>query len=121
MAPRLTFRHRQRLSRQRDFERVLARRCSRRDRLLVVYADRNGLAWSRLAIRTGRKVGGAVQRNRVRRRLREAFRHHQHALPVGLDLICIVVGSSAVGASSAELTRSLTRLIAQAAERLDKA
>ncbi len=32
-------------------------------------------------------IGNAVQRNRAKRRLREVFRKHQHAVPAGLDLI----------------------------------
>lgn len=32
-------------------------------------------------------VGNAVQRNRAKRRLREVYRKHQHAVPAGLDLI----------------------------------
>ena len=34
-------------------------------------------------------VGGAVQRNRAKRRLREVFRHHQHLVPAGCDLMLI--------------------------------
>ena len=34
-------------------------------------------------------VGGAVQRNRAKRRLREIFRHHQQAVPAGCDLMLI--------------------------------
>jgi ribonuclease P protein component len=34
-------------------------------------------------------VGGAVQRNRAKRRLREVFRHQQHCVPAGCDLLMI--------------------------------
>ena len=34
-------------------------------------------------------VGAAVQRNRAKRRLREVFRHHQHLVPAGCDLMLI--------------------------------
>lgn len=54
---------------------------------LVVFAAPNGLAWSRLGLTVSRKFGGAVARNRMKRRLREIFRHHRVSLPGGLDLV----------------------------------
>ncbi len=44
---------------------------------------------SRLGLVTTRKIGGAVQRNRARRLLREAFRLHQHDLGAAVDLVLI--------------------------------
>jgi ribonuclease P protein component len=38
-------------------------------------------------------VGGAVLRNRAKRRLREVFRHHQAAVPAGLDLLLVARAS----------------------------
>ena len=37
--------------------------------------------------------GGAVRRNRAKRRLREIFRHHQHEVPAGYDLLLIARGA----------------------------
>ena len=44
---------------------------------------------SRLGLVVGRRIGGAVQRNRVKRLCRECFRTHPDLLPVGVDLIVI--------------------------------
>jgi len=110
MPGRLTFRRRQRLHLQRDFDRVLRQRCSAGDGLLVVYAAANDLAWTRLGIRTGRRLGNAVARARMRRRVREAFRSAQHRLPAGLDLICVPRGPAGLDAAVQELARSLERL-----------
>jgi ribonuclease P protein component len=82
------FRPWQRLHLQRDFRRILRRRCVVSDDCLVVYVDSNGLGWSRLGIRASRRVGTAVVRNRLRRLVREAFRLRQDRLPVGLDVLC---------------------------------
>lgn len=120
MTRRFAFRPRQRLRRQRDFDRVFARRCSAGDRLLVVHVEAGDLEWTRLGIKAGRRVGGAVTRSRVRRRLREAFRLKQHDLPAGLDVVC-VVRSPAAAASVEDFSRSLETLIARAAAKLSRA
>jgi ribonuclease P protein component len=86
---RATFRPHEHLRRPADFETVFQRRCSAADDWLLVYARENGLSHSRLGLSVSRKVGGAVQRNRLRRLYREAFRLTKGELPTGLDLVLI--------------------------------
>jgi len=57
---------------------------------LMVYAKPNSMGYTRMGLSTSRKVGNAPRRNRIRRMLREAFRHLQHELPVGYDLLVVV-------------------------------
>src|ERR687893_2612904 len=66
---------RQRLSRSAEFDRVYREGRSHASRHLVVYAFPREEAGGepRLGVSVGRKVGGAVERNRVKRMLREAF------------------------------------------------
>ncbi|MCP4246543.1 MAG: ribonuclease P protein component [bacterium] len=118
MARRLIFGRNRRLTRQRDFERVFARRCSRGDRWLVVYVDTNDLDHPRLGVKAGKRLGNAVRRNRIKRRIREAFRLHQHDLSPGLDIICIPRDAVVAQAAIDQLGRSLCELTAQAARRL---
>ncbi len=49
----------------------------------------NGLAFSRLGLTVSRRVGNAVVRNRIKRRLREIFRRADAALPPGIDLVAV--------------------------------
>lgn len=77
--------------------------------VLTVWVLPNGLDRSRLACRAGRAVGNAVMRNRMRRRLREAFRRSRDELPRGVDVLCSVrPGGSSSYAALREALLSLT-------------
>jgi ribonuclease P protein component len=73
---------------------------------MIVFGRPNGLGCPRLGLAVGRVVGGAVQRNRVKRLLREAFRLEQHALPAGLDFVVSVRGPLRAPGDSLEAMRS---------------
>jgi ribonuclease P protein component len=83
-----------RLLKTADFDRVFARRNSRGDGLLVVYACENELNQPRLGLVVSRKIGSAVERNRWKRCLREAFRLLQRELPP-LDFVVMPKRSGA--------------------------
>ncbi len=55
----------------------------------MVAAGPDPSAPSRLGITVTRKIGGAVQRNRIKRVVREAFRLSPDRLPRGIDLVVI--------------------------------
>ena len=54
---------------------------------LTVFVHANGLDHPRLGLSVGKRVGSAVRRNAVKRRIREAFRLLQHELPRGFDVV----------------------------------
>lgn len=86
---RLKFPRANRLSGEKQFARVFARRISSANKLIVVYAAPNGMKHSRLGLSVGRKLGTAVSRNRIKRLLREAFRLESAALPTGYDFVVV--------------------------------
>ena len=108
-----------RLTRATEFRRVKDRGRSWGGRFLVLgvlpdaappdAADR----WARVGFITSKRVGGAVTRNRVRRRLREIVRRHRPALRAGVWLV-VIARHTAAKAASAELEADWLRLARRA-------
>lgn len=80
-APRLRFGRRLRLTHNLEFEAVYEAKMKKASGSLVGFSRPNGLSHYRLGLAVGKRVGSAVERNRVKRRIREAFRTLQAGLP----------------------------------------
>ena len=73
------------------------------NRYLVLYCRPNRSRENRVGITVSNKLGKAVVRNRVRRRLREIYRLNESRFRPGFDLV-VVARSRAIGASFSQLT-----------------
>jgi ribonuclease P protein component len=86
---------RRRLSRSAEFERVYRQGRSKGNRFLVLYAfprageDAGDDEGPRLGLSVSRRVGGAVERSRVKRVLREAFWAEAERLPGDSDYVVV--------------------------------
>ena len=101
-AGRYTLPRSRRLTRSPEFMQVKnAGRTHRGGLLIVGVVDAVGESGFRVGFVTSKRVGGAVVRNRVRRRLREIVRRHQHAITTPVWMVLIARPAAARATSSA--------------------
>jgi ribonuclease P protein component len=97
VSPPVRRQKRGRLTRSADFDRVYRQGRSHGNRYLVLYTFPRGEATAapelstgpRLGLSVSRKVGGAVDRNKVKRLLREAFAEEGRRLPADQDAVVV--------------------------------
>ncbi|HZP63726.1 MAG TPA: ribonuclease P protein component [Terriglobales bacterium] len=98
-----------RLLRHRDFERVYKQgKRHFAPHLTVFYFGHSGRERPKVGFTVGKVLGKAVERNRLRRRLREAVRLHLQELNTAVDVV-IHPKKSAVEAAFAELQNEIAR------------
>ena len=98
------------LRRKGDFAALQRSSKSKMHPLLVARFVPNDVGQTRFGLSTGRRLGGAVVRNRVRRRLRAAIQADAAALTPGWDVL-IVARPQSAGAAYADLHQALRRVL----------
>ncbi len=84
-----TFSREDRLKKRQDFRRCIVRGSRSVGRYVVVHLLPNDLGWTRLGAGSTKRLGNAVQRNRQKRLVREAFRLTRRELPQGVDMVVL--------------------------------
>ncbi len=100
------------LTRPQDFAALQSDGTLRSHPLLSVRLLRTDLEITRFGLSTGRRLGGAVIRNRVRRRLREALRAMAPSFQPGWDVL-IIARPGIVDADHSTLVGALRRVLAR--------
>ena len=95
-----------------EFRRIYSKGKSAVSPQLVIYCQRNRRGHSRLGVSVSTKLGCAVVRNRVRRRIREIYRLNKAKMLPGYDLI-VVARVRAVETDYQKLDRTYLRLLEQ--------
>lgn len=114
LPPTQRFKPEDRLRQRREFERVYAHARKAWGKGFTVFVAPGDEGHHRLGLAVGRRVGKAVLRNRVKRRLREVFRLHRSRWPGCYDIV--VHGRAEVAEMPfVELTGALGRAVRQAA------
>jgi ribonuclease P protein component len=114
----LGFARRSRLLTPAQFDAVYATRLRVVDGMFSINAARNTLGYPRLGLSIGSKaVGNSVERNRVKRQVRESFRHEAGTLPA-LDLV-VGARNGARTAHNARLRESLAALWTEVRKRCE--
>jgi ribonuclease P protein component len=109
-----------RVGARRDFRAAYEHGAKHHGRVVVVFARPRAEGGLRLGLTATRKAGGAVVRNRARRRVREIFRRWAATAPeISVDLIVNIseqATRSPFAALSSEVTALLTRAAADVAK-----
>ena len=100
-----------RLLRRADFQRVYTGGVKVVGRYVVVFALAGAASVCRLGITTTRKIGGAVVRNRARRRIRELFRTKGELLAGWGGDVVVNVRAGCAGAGWSELAEDVSRCL----------
>lgn len=96
-----------------DFRRVYGRGRSFVNPGVVVYVMRNRLGTRRLGITVAKKIGRAVDRNRAKRIIREAYYALEQRTVSGIDLV-IVARKKTIYLKSTDLLRAMSGIFASA-------
>ena len=111
----MTFPREARLVRRGEFDAVYRAGKRRSSSHFTVFLRPNELPQSRFGVSIKKALGGAVERNRIRRRLREIVRCHRRELPAGWDIV-IHPKRGVAKARFAALTTDLLELLESASQ-----
>ncbi|MBF0422242.1 MAG: ribonuclease P protein component [Magnetococcales bacterium] len=109
-AKRFGFPKTARLRKSREFKQLSEQGKKIHSPLFLVFLQKNGLEGSRLGLTVSKKVGHAATRNRIKRWLREYFRHWQNSVVDHWDVV-VIARVKACNAPHAEFIRVLDGIL----------
>jgi len=97
------------LKKPHEFRRLFAKGKSAAGPFFVIYVRTNGTSQNKVGITASAKLGNAVTRNKIKRRVREAYRLSEPKLKYGFD-IAVVLRQGAVSAEFLQIQTELNRI-----------
>ena len=97
------------LTKNHEFRRLYNKGQNAASKHIAVYCKRNGTTANRLGVTVSTKLGGAVERNKIRRRLKEIYRLNEPEFAVGYDVV-IVARQASRQAEFSELKASVLHI-----------
>lgn len=101
------------LHKNKNFQAVYKAGKSYANKMIVLYVLPTSSTVRRVGFAAGKKLGGAVVRNRVKRLLRNSYRLHQHELIQGIDLL-VVGRQAAIQSDSVAMGKAFVHLCEKA-------
>jgi len=108
----------ERLRRKRDFQSIARDGTRRNTKNFLIIMRRNDLGFSRVGAVASKKMGKAVERNRVKRLIREFFRRNKDKLPPSTDYL-IVGKKGAQSLNYVQVVEELRPLLVQGEDERD--
>lgn len=100
------------LTLNKEYRRAYYRGSAFSTPVVVVYILKNRKGANRLGLTASKKTGGAVERNRSRRIMKEAYRLSEQSLPVGYDFVLVARAKTAM-AKTPDIMRALEKAVAK--------
>lgn len=107
----------ERLVRKADFERAYAKGKRLSSRWFIAYVFTTTVEPLRVGVVASRRVGGAIERNRAKRRLRDVFRRNRPSMPVAADVV-LIARPTISQASYREIEKTYVGSVGRALEEL---
>ncbi|MBP2658101.1 MAG: rnpA [Firmicutes bacterium] len=120
MVKRFTLPKMGRLCQNKSFQAVYRSGKSYANKHLVLYVLPNRSVKRRIGFAAGKRLGPAVMRNRLKRLLREAYRHQQEKIINGVDLV-LVARQPLLKANTEQIVKAFIELCAKAKILVEKA
>jgi len=77
------------LTKNYEFKRLYNKGRNVASKYVVIYCTKTGKPENRLGITVSTKLGGAVQRNRIKRRLKEIYRLNENSVRIGYNIVIV--------------------------------